>query len=283
MPIVRACHSVARFETSSRSIAKAVTRVDEYKFPAMSNDLTRAYLGTFGRILPGESGAALRGDRLIGLILLLNNVAQALVATLTVLICSRLIHDGETALAIATLATAVLIFIFGESMPKTLGALYPERIALPAAYVYWPTLRLFAWVVDGANVVGTLLLRLFGVHPEEAAQHSLSTEELRTVVAEAGAMIPHRHQKMLLSILDLEKATVEDIMVPRNEITGIDISESWERVRETILERLLSPRLVVDLLLGGAAEDIGQWDFPGSGLRRARLAPRPGHKPGPGR
>jgi Mg2+/Co2+ transporter CorB len=176
-----------------------------------------------------------RPDRLIGLILLLNNIAQALVATLTVLICSRLIQDGETALAIATLMTAVLIFIFGESIPKTLGALYPERVGLPAAYLYWPTLRLFAWIVDGANIVGTLLLRLFGVHPEEAAQHSLSTEELRTVVAEAGAMIPHRHQKMLLSILDLEKATVEDIMVPRNEIVGIDVSEPWPTVRETII------------------------------------------------
>lgn len=193
------------------------------------------------RAKQGNAGARMatnllaRPDRLIGLILLLNNIAQALVATLTVLICSRLILDGETALAVATLMTAVLIFIFGESMPKTLGALYPERIGLPAAYVYWPVLRLFAWVVDLANFVGNVLLRLFGVHPEEAAQHSLSTEELRTVVAEAGAMIPHRHQKMLLSILDLEKATVEDIMVPRNEIVGIDVSEPWPAVRETII------------------------------------------------
>lgn len=176
-----------------------------------------------------------RPDRLIGLILLLNNVAQALIATLTVLVCSRLLADNETALAVATLMTAVLIFVFGESMPKTLGALYPERVGLPAAYLYWPILRVSAWVVDLANLVGTLLLRLFGVHPEEAAQHSLSTEELRTVVAEAGAMIPHRHQKMLLSILDLEKSTVEDIMVPRNEIVGIDISESWETVRDEII------------------------------------------------
>lgn len=193
------------------------------------------------RARAGDRGARMaaslleRPDRLIGLILLLNNIAQALAASLTVLICARLILDQETALAIATLMTAVMIFIFGESMPKTLGALYPERIGIPAAYVYWPTLRLLAWVVDAANLVGTLLLRLFGVHPEEAAQHSLSSEELRTVVAEAGAMIPQRHQKMLLSILDLEKVTVEDIMVPRNEIVGIDISEPWPAVREAII------------------------------------------------
>lgn len=193
------------------------------------------------RASKGDRGARLamqlleRPDRLIGLILLLNNVVQALAAALTMLICGKLIADAETALAIATLAVAVLIFIFGESMPKTLGALHPERIAIPAAYFYWTFLRLAGWVVDLAVLTGNLFLRLFGVRPEEAAQHSLSTEELRSVVAEAGAMIPQRHQKMLLSILDLEKATVEDIMVPRNEIFGIDITEPWERVREQII------------------------------------------------
>ena len=176
-----------------------------------------------------------RPDRLIGLILLLNNIAQALAASITVLIFSRLIADAETALATATLVVAALIFIFGESMPKTLGALYPERIGLFAAYFYWPALRVGAWVVDLANVIGTLLLRLFGVRVEDAAQHSLSTEELRSVVAEAGALIPQRHQKMLLSILDLEKGNVEDIMVPRNEISGIDISEPWDKVRQQII------------------------------------------------
>ena len=176
-----------------------------------------------------------RPDRLIGLILLLNNIVQALAAALTMMICARLIEDQETALAVATLAVAVMIFIFGESMPKTLGALHPERIAMPAAYFYWTFLRLAGWVVDGAVLLGNLLLRLAGVRADEATQHSLSTEELRSVVAEAGAMIPQRHQKMLLSILDLEKATVEDIMVPRNDIAGIDVSEPWEQVREQVI------------------------------------------------
>ncbi len=85
------------------------------------------------------------------------------------------------------------------------------------------------------NVLSNGVLRMFGVSPEDAAAHSLSSEELRSVVAEAGAMIPERHQRMLLSILDLEKATVEDIMIPRNEIVGIDISEPWEKIREVIV------------------------------------------------
>lgn len=176
-----------------------------------------------------------RPDRLIGLILLLNNIVQALVPMLLLAIAQRQVGDTETALVIATVGTALLIFIFSESMPKTLGALNPERIGLPAAFIYWPTLKVVGWLIDIVNLIGNRILRLLGVSPEEAAQHSLSTEELRTVVAEAGAIIPQRHQKMLLSILDLEKGTVEDIMVPRNEIVGVDVSLPWEEVREQIM------------------------------------------------
>ncbi|MGH8432785.1 MAG: HlyC/CorC family transporter, partial [Solimonas sp.] len=167
-------------------------------------------------------------------ILLGNNVAQALAASITTVIGLRLF--GEIGIAYAAGAVALLLLIFSEYIPKTLAAIYPERFGLPSAYVHWALIRLFYPVVYLVNLASNGLLRLIGVSPEEAAQHSLSTEELRTVVAEAGAMIPHRHQKMLLSILDLEKETVEDIMVPRNEITGIDISEPWERVREAIVD-----------------------------------------------
>lgn len=176
-----------------------------------------------------------RPDRLIGLILLLNNIVQALIPMLLLAITQSLIRDEEVAILVATGATALMIFVFAESMPKTLGALNPERVAMPAAFVYWPTLRLFGWLVDGVNLLGNSLLRLLHVSADDAAQHSLSVEELRTVVAEAGAMIPQRHQKMLLSILDLEKGTVEDIMVPRNEIVGIDLDEPWEKILEDVL------------------------------------------------
>ena len=177
-----------------------------------------------------------RPDRLIGLILLLNNVAQALIPMLLMAITLRATDDPETAIIVATAATALLIFVFSESMPKTLGALHPERIAIPAAYLYWPLLRVLGWFIDIVNIVGNRVLRMFGVTPEDAAQHSLSVEELRTVVAEAGAMIPQRHQKMLLSILDLEHSTVEDIMVPRQDIVGLDLSEPWALVRAQIIE-----------------------------------------------
>ena len=193
------------------------------------------------RAKKGERAARLaqglleRPDRLIGTILLGNNFVNTLAASIATLIGLRL-FPGETGIAIATGVLTLLLLIFGEVTPKTLAALHPERLGLPAAYVLWPLQRLLFPLVWLVNLIGNNLLRLLGVSPEEAAQHSLSAEELRTVVAEAGAMIPHRHQKMLLSILDLEKETVEDIMVPRNEITGIDISEPWEQVRAAIVD-----------------------------------------------
>jgi Mg2+/Co2+ transporter CorB len=176
-----------------------------------------------------------RPDRLIGLILLLNNVVQALIPMLLLIIAQRLIGDPELAILIATIATALLIFIFAESMPKTLGAIHPERLAMPAAYVYFPLVQLFRPLLWLTNLLSNTLLRLIGVSPEQAAAHSLSSEELRTVVAEAGALLPRRHRRMLLSILDLEKITVEDIMVPRTEIVGIDISQDWDKVLQSLV------------------------------------------------
>lgn len=191
------------------------------------------------RAKKGDRGAKLalallsRPDRLIGLILLFNNLVQALAASVTTLIAVRL--WGEIGLAYGTVAVALLLLIFSEYLPKTVAALNPDRVATPSAYVYTLLTLVFFPVVWLVNLASQGLLRLVGVTPEEAAQHSLSTEELRTIVTEAGAMIPQRHQKMLLSILDLEKGTVEDIMVPRNEIIGIDISESWDQLKKQLV------------------------------------------------
>jgi Mg2+/Co2+ transporter CorB len=173
-----------------------------------------------------------RPDRLIGLILL-GNVLTCTVATSVALeIGYRM--GGEAGKAVAPLALTLILLIFAEAAPKTLAALYPERVGLPAAFVYWPLQKLLFPVLVLVNLLSNSLLRVFGVSPEDAAQHPLSAEELRSVVAEAGAMIPQRHQRMLLSILDLERATVEDIMIPRNEIIGIDISEPWDKTLEVI-------------------------------------------------
>src|SRR5271169_5669632 len=170
-------------------------------------------------------------DRLIGLILLLSTVVNVASPMLVGFIALRL--GGEFLVALGAVLLTLVLLILCEVAPKTFGALRPERLALPAAYVYAPLLWVLYPFVWATNLLANGVLRLLGVSAQQAS-HSLSSEELRTVVAEAGAMIPHRHQQMLVSILDLEDATVEDIMVPRNEIVGIDVDDGWDRIVEQL-------------------------------------------------
>jgi Mg2+/Co2+ transporter CorB len=169
-----------------------------------------------------------RPDRLIGLILLGNNFVNILASALTTIIAFRM--GGEAGIAIGTGLLTLVILIFAEVTPKTLAALHPERIAFPAAFIYGPLLWLMYPLVWAINTVANALLNLIGVRPEDSTTDALSQEELRTVVLEAGAMIPKRHQAMLLNIMDLENVTVEDIMVPRNEIVGINLNEDWHTI-----------------------------------------------------
>jgi Mg2+/Co2+ transporter CorB len=169
-----------------------------------------------------------RPDRLIGFILIGNNFVNILASSIATLIALRAF--GEAGIAAAAGLLTFVLLIFGEVTPKTLAALHPERIAFPAAYVITPLLILFypfVWII---NTISNSLLKLIGVSPDEASSHQLSADELRTVVNEAGALIPRRHQHMLLNILDLEKASIEDIMIPRSEIVGIDLARSEEEI-----------------------------------------------------
>jgi Mg2+/Co2+ transporter CorB len=189
------------------------------------------------RASEGSRGARLaeallaRPDRLIGLILFLSTMVNVAAPILVGFIALRV--GGEFLVAFGAALLAFVLLIFCEVAPKTFGALHPERLALPAAYIYTPLLLLLYPFVWFTNLLANGVLRMFGVSRQVAA-NSLSSEELRTVVAEAGAMIPRRHQQMLVSILDLENATVEDIMVPRNEIVGIDIDDDWDRIMEQL-------------------------------------------------
>ncbi len=173
-----------------------------------------------------------RPDRLIGLILLGNNFVNILASSLATIIALRL--GGEAAIGIAAGLLTLAILIFSEVTPKTLATLHPERIAYPAAYIYAPLLKLLYPIVWFVNLFTNGLLRLIGVSPQEGQGSALSREELRTVVNEAGAMIPERSRSMLVAILDLERATVEDIMIPRNEVEGIDIQDSEDEIIESI-------------------------------------------------
>lgn len=184
----------------------------------------------------GHRGAILaqrlldRPDRLIGVILLCSNFTNAMFSAITTALTFRLLGADETSVAIATVTIAVMVLIFTDLAPKTLAALNPERIAFPTSFLLIVFLKLFYPAVWVINAIANSILKLFGVSLQESPMQQLSREELRTVVHEAGALIPRRHQKMLLSILDLEKATVDDIMIPRSEIVGIDIENDEQEI-----------------------------------------------------
>ncbi len=191
-------------------------------------------------------------DRLIGLILLCNNFVNILASSVATVIGLRM--SGEAGIAIAAGLLTLVLLIFGEVAPKTLAALNPERIAFPASFVIKPLMQLFAPVVTAVNLLSKWLLKALGISTDEAASQALGSEELRTVVIEASALIPRRHQKMLLNILDLEKVTVEDIMVPRNEIAGINLDDDIARIRTQLTgsqyTRLPVYRESIDNVLG---------------------------------
>ena len=172
-------------------------------------------------------------DRLIGVILIGNNLVNILATSLTTLIAMRL--AGEAGVFIGAIILTLVILIFAEVTPKTMAALRPERIAFPASWVLRPLLVIlwpFVWLI---NSVSNFLVRLFGIDPGKPSNdEQLNSDELRTVVDEAGDLIPDRHQGMLLNVLDLEKVTVEDIMIPRNEVIGLDLEDDVEFLMQQI-------------------------------------------------
>jgi Mg2+/Co2+ transporter CorB len=173
-----------------------------------------------------------RPDRLIGVILLGNNFVNILASSIATVIAVKWM--GEAGIAVAAALLTVVILIFSEVTPKTIAALHPEKVAFPASLLITPLLKILYPLVWALNYMGNTLLKLFGIAEQDKDQHHLSSEELRTVVHEAGGIIPKRHQQMLLGILDLEKVSVEDIMVPRNEIVGIDLDAPLDVISQQL-------------------------------------------------
>ncbi|MGL4613372.1 MAG: HlyC/CorC family transporter, partial [Shewanella sp.] len=160
---------------------------------------------------------------------------------------------GDMGVAIATGGLTLVVLVFGEVTPKTIAALNPERIAFPSSLLLTVLSKMFAYVVTGINLITTGILRLLGI-TSISSSDALSKEELRTVVHEAGALIPQRHQEMLLSILDLEKMTVEDIMVPRSDIYAINVNDEFKLINRQVIQsphtRVLVYRDTIDDAVG---------------------------------
>jgi len=176
-----------------------------------------------------------RPDRLIGLILIGNNMVNIAASAIATILCTRLFGDYWGFIA-TTFGLTLVLLIFAEVTPKTLAALYPEKVAFPSSLILLPLLFVLYPFVAMINSITNGILFILRIDSKNGNDDSLSREELRTVVYEAGTMIPKKHQDMLVGILDLENVTAEDIMVPRAEIVAIDINEDWKKIQKQLTQ-----------------------------------------------
>lgn len=171
-------------------------------------------------------------DRLISLVLIGNNLVNILASALATIVGIRLYGDAGVAIATGVLTFAVLIF--AEVLPKTIAALYPEKVAYPSSLLLAPLQVLMMPLVWLLNFITRILMRLMGIKTDVVVSGALSKDELRTLVNESRSQISRRNQDMLLSVLDLEKVSVNDIMIPRSEIVGIDINDDWKSIERQL-------------------------------------------------
>ncbi|MGZ8174394.1 MAG: HlyC/CorC family transporter [Methylobacter sp.] len=175
-----------------------------------------------------------RPERLLGLILLCNNFVNNFASSIATVIAIKLYAGEESSVAIAAGILTIVMLICSEVTPKTLAAIKPEPLAFPAAWIYTPLLKILYPVVWFVNLFVNLLLRVVGVDVKKSRHDALNKDELKSIISDAESLVPARYQKMLMGILELESATVEDIMTPRNEIIGIDLEDPIEDIATQI-------------------------------------------------
>ena len=215
-------------------IASAFFSISETSMMALNRYRLRHLVQSRNRGARLASDLLAKTDKFFGVVLLGNNVINAASALLVGEIVRRHVGDSEVGLLIATGAAAFAILVFSEITPKVVGAAYPERIALPASYVLTPLLKLtqpFVWFV---NLFVQALLWVMRLKPSAGAvEHALSVDELRTLVLETG-YLPKKHQSILVNLFDLQAVTVDDVMVPRNQIETIDLAASLEEIAQQV-------------------------------------------------
>lgn len=191
-------------------------------------------------------------DRLLGVILLGNNFVNIFASSIATIIAMKLI--GEAGIALAAGLLTMVVLVFAEVAPKTLAALYPEKIAYPAAYILTPLLKILSPVVWLVNFFANGLLKLFGVNIKNVEDaHALTHEELQTLIDEATSQLPEQYRSMLSSVLELENVTVEDVMIPKQDIYAVNIDQSIEQILKAIQK---SPYTRVPLYRGSLDEDL---------------------------
>ena len=203
----------------------------------------------------GHRGARLavsllnKTDKLLGMILLGNNLA----ATLVTVISINLFGEGEFVLMFATLIVTFAILVFSEISPKVIAAAHPEKLALFCSYILYPLLRITTPAVWFINLFVQGLLRILGIRVNfSEATHAISMEELRSIVLDAGSYIPKKHRAILLNLFDLEKTTVDDVMTAHTQIESIN----FDAPLETILQQLATSHHTRLPVRQGPSEEI---------------------------
>ncbi|WP_147602424.1 HlyC/CorC family transporter [Hafnia alvei] len=191
-------------------------------------------------------------DRLISLVLIGNNLVNILASALATIVGIRLY--GNAGVAIATGVLTFVVLVFAEVLPKTFAALNPERVAFPSSVLLLPLQKIMMPLVWFLNGITRILLRMFGIRATAHPSDAVSKDELRSIVNESNSQISRRNQDMLISVLDLEKVTVDDILVPRNEIVGIDINDDWKSILRQLTH---SPHGRIVLYRGSLDDSIG--------------------------
>lgn len=171
-------------------------------------------------------------EKLLAVVLIGNTCSNIIASAIATLMGAQL--GGEMGVAIATGVLTLIVLLFAEMAPKTVAALYPQPIALACSWLLTALLMLFSPIVWFLNKVVHICLKPLGIDTHSETKEHLSMEELRSVVHETSNLIPSQHRRMLLSILDLEKVTVDDIMVQCNDVVGIDMAVSWDEIMEQL-------------------------------------------------
>jgi Mg2+/Co2+ transporter CorB len=195
-----------------------------------------------------------RPERLLCLVLLCNTFVNNFASSIATVIAIKLYADEESSVAIAAVILTIVMLICSEVTPKTIAAIKPEPLAFPAAWVYTPLLKLLYPIVWFVNLFVNVLLRIVGVDVKKNSNETLNKDELKSIISDAESLMPVRYQKMLMGILDLESATVEDIMTPRNEIVGIDlelpIEDIISQLKNSPHSRLPVYKTSIDKIIG---------------------------------
>jgi len=188
----------------------------------------------------GNNGALLAAkllaetDKLLSVILLCNNFANAASATLVTIIAVQLYGDQEVIIMAGTLITTFLILIFSEISPKVIAAAHAEKIALACSFILYPLLKVLYPIVFFINIFVLGILKILNIKTNFTQNHLINMEELKTIISDSGQFIPHKNKSIFLNLIDLDKVTIDDIMTPHTSIESINLGQSMEEILEKI-------------------------------------------------